>query len=77
MRPNIREFKAHSIVFDDGKELQVDAVILATGYDVRDRTAGDGAHRDGMPDANVCPRGSGPMWRRRDVDCLSVLGPGV
>ena len=35
VRPNVREFRAHSVVFEDGREDAIDAVVFATGYDVR------------------------------------------
>ena len=34
VRPNIREFKENSVVYEDGQEYPCDAVIFATGYDV-------------------------------------------
>lgn len=37
MRPNIHEFKENSIVYEDGQEYPCDAVVFATGYDVRPR----------------------------------------
>ena len=39
MRPNVREFRATSVVFEDGKEDAIDAVVFATGYDVRPQDA--------------------------------------
>ena len=32
VKPNIKEFKETSVVFDDGTEVDADVVILATGY---------------------------------------------
>ena len=39
VRPNVREFRATSVVFEDGKEDAIDAVVFATGYDVRPQDA--------------------------------------
>lgn len=32
IKPAIKQFKAHSVVFENGEEVDFDAVILATGY---------------------------------------------
>jgi dimethylaniline monooxygenase (N-oxide forming) len=34
VRPNIRAFRPHAIVYEDGQEYPCDAVVFATGYDV-------------------------------------------
>jgi hypothetical protein len=62
VRPNIREFREHSVVYEDGVELPCDAVVFGTGYEV--------------PSPAFAPAGLGPrLTCLTPTDCVSVPGP--